>query len=102
MLTLSKDAFADHTLAENQDRITDAVWITRAGSSGIYNFASEDVFTSSSPADTEWAWALSGFNVGQEIAAANFENLTFNTWQRGSWWAASDGRHSRCPALDQR
>ena len=80
MITFSKDAFADHTLAENQDRITDAVWIARAGSMGIYNFASEDAFTSSSPADTEWAWALSGFNVGQEIAAANFENLTFNTW----------------------
>ena len=80
MISFAKAAGADHTLAENQDRIMDAVWITRAGSAGIYNIASEDFYRSSSPADTEWAWALNGLNVGQEIAAANYESLTFNTW----------------------
>ncbi len=71
----SKAPFADPSLAENQDRMTDLVWITRGNSMGIFNFAQEPSFTgfgasSPSPIGTEWA-------VG---SAADWQSLTFGTW----------------------
>lgn len=53
----------DWTLAENQDRITDDVWITRGSSRGIFNIAQEDEFdrnTDVSPAGTLWAYGATG------------------------------------------
>jgi len=81
-ISFSKVASADPTLEANQDRITDAVWITRGISGGgIFNAATEELFLrGGSPADTEWAWDLAGFNAGLEIAASNYENLEFNEW----------------------
>lgn len=80
MISFSKAPNADHTLEANQDRMTDSVWITRRAAAGIYNIRTETGYTSSSPADTEWAWELAGFNTGLEIAAANYESLQFNPW----------------------
>ncbi len=69
-LTFVKADNADWTLAENQDRITDNVWITRADNQGIFNIASEMSYSSfSSPADTEWA-----FGTTANISALNFQN----------------------------
>ncbi len=55
-VTFTKQDDADWTLAENQDRITDNVWITRQSSEGIYNIQEEESFSSDSPADTEWSY----------------------------------------------
>jgi hypothetical protein len=64
--------FADWNLAENQDRITPAVWITRKNDHGIFNIAQETGYvTDASPADTEWA-------TGN---AADWASLTFQPWQ---------------------
>jgi hypothetical protein len=56
-MTFTKADGADPTLAENQDRITDSVWITRGNDGGqIYNIqerSSADY--SASPVGTEWA-----------------------------------------------
>src|SRR4028119_1705121 len=41
LMTFTKAAFANHTLAANQDRITASTWITRAGIRGIFNIFSE-------------------------------------------------------------
>ena len=58
-ITFTKADGADFTKAENQDRITDNVWITRGNRRGIYNAAVEDSFTQDSyyisPEGTEWA-----------------------------------------------
>ncbi len=60
-VTFSKADYADWTLPENQDRITDNVWITRADERGIFNIAIEDEFVrdydlgDGSPLGTEWA-----------------------------------------------
>lgn len=56
-MTFSKANAADPTLAENQDRITDLVWITRDNGGGqIYNVKSESQAASgSSPKGTLWA-----------------------------------------------
>ncbi len=67
--------FGDLTLEENQDRITDNVWITRDLNQGIYNIAVEDSFTGGgneppSPTGTLWA-----FGTTDEI-----ESLTFLSW----------------------
>lgn len=74
-LEFSKAAFADHTLAENQDRITDNVWLTRADTMGIFNIAVNDSFQGSgagspSPVGTRWAFG----------SASDWMSLTFGTW----------------------
>lgn len=79
-ITFTKDDFADWTLAENQDRVTDDVWITRADQEGIFNIAVEDSYDRfngfgntivASPLDTEWAFGSIEDGV---------ETLNFNTW----------------------
>ena len=75
-ITFTKDTLADWTLAENQDRLTDSVWITRANFSGIFNIVSETAHIGQdvdgpSPKGTEWAFG----NTSDGI-----ENLTFTTW----------------------
>jgi hypothetical protein len=63
---------ADWTSPANQDRLTDAVWLTRADRRGLFNIAQEDTFTRLvSPQDTEWA-------TGN---AVDWPSLTFTPWQ---------------------
>ncbi len=69
-ITFTKPDGADWTLPENQDRITDNVWITRQDFMGIYNIAVEPGYTPLSPADTEWAYG----------DAYDYANLTFEPW----------------------
>jgi len=56
-ITFTKDNYADWTLPENQDRITDDVWITRKNNQSIFNIALEDGYSGSdgSPVATLWA-----------------------------------------------
>lgn len=68
----SKVGGADSTLAANQDRVTDTVWLTRGNSAGLYNAFSETGYTvNSSPAGTEWAFGTT----------ADLGSLTFQAWQ---------------------
>lgn len=78
--TFTKLVNADWTLEENQDRITDDHWITRANNKGLFNIAKETEFEGTgagpaffgdSPADTEWAFGSISDGVN---------NLTFTTW----------------------
>ncbi len=57
IITFTKSDGANPNAEENQDRITDNVWITRGNSGGqIYNAKEESSSDKpSSPADTEWA-----------------------------------------------
>lgn len=86
-IAFTKPSFADHTLAANQDRITDHVWITRASTSGLFNSAQEDFHIGSStagpsPVDTEWVVAGLNGAPNSGVSAANFASLTpfFDTW----------------------
>ena len=66
-----KADWADWNLPENQDRITDVVWITRENTQGIFNIAQEDDFNDLfSPVDTEWATG----------SAADWASLVFMPW----------------------
>ena len=69
-ITFTKSGGADWTLEENQDRITDNVWLTRANNQGIFNIVTETGYTPPSPADTEWAFGTT----------ADIGSLTFDTW----------------------
>jgi hypothetical protein len=40
-VTFTKDDYADYTAEENQDRISESVWITREGQHPLFNFAQE-------------------------------------------------------------
>jgi len=68
--TFTKNNFSDWTLVDNQDRISDKIWLTRQNLRGIFNFFSESRYIDTSPADTEWA-----FGTTDDIAT-----LTFDTW----------------------
>ena len=81
----SKADFADQTLAENQDRITPLVWLTRGVNQGLFNIAQEDAyqqFQGISPAGTLWAFeGLNGNTAsGEDFNAENFGALIFDEW----------------------
>lgn len=78
--SFSKGNNVDVTLPENQDRITDSVWLTRDVLRGIFNINQESFYDSLSPADTEWATDLMLENAGETIAATNWADLTFTNW----------------------
>jgi hypothetical protein len=62
----------DPTQPANQDRLTDAVWITRGPSMGIFNAVTETSYTSQvSPAGTRWAYG----------SLANYATLTYAPWE---------------------
>lgn len=76
-ITFTKLDDADHTLPENQDRITPTTWITRGELRGIYNLFSESSYTKfSSPANTEWATGT----------LTNYASLSYQSWEA---WAGS-------------
>ena len=64
--TFTKADYADWTVAGNQDRISDNVWITRADTRGLFNIAQEDayLFTSSTPTKTLWAFGTTDDGIG--------------------------------------
>jgi len=82
MTTFIYDGGGDNSLEENQDRITDNVWIVRDANFPIYNAAKESAFVfgatfpeSKSPAGTEWAIG----SLSDGIENLNFNSLTFVT-----------------------
>jgi hypothetical protein len=76
-ITFVKEAFSDWTKPENQDRLTDLVWITRSDDHGVFNIKSEPAYVRNlSPAGTEWA---SG-------TTADYASLTYRNWEG---WARS-------------
>ncbi|WP_070138402.1 PKD domain-containing protein [Crocinitomix algicola] len=71
-MTFTKADGADWTLAANQDRITNNVWITRANNRGLFNIADEvDYSDFVSPTKTEWAYG----------SLFDAEDLTYNSWE---------------------
>lgn len=83
MVEFSKAPFANFTLAESQDRITNAVWLTRANIKGMFNIAQEashEQFGDISPVDTEWAFQAINGNPVSGISAADYESLNFTDW----------------------
>ena len=54
-ITFTKDDYADWTLEENQDRISENVIITRQDNQSIFNIAVEDSYGSGAPTNTLWA-----------------------------------------------
>ena len=101
----AKGAFGDPNLPANQDHITPLGWITRGNSQGIYNRATEALYTHNvSPAGTAWAtgdavdypalrfapwevWALAnppgtvGVNAVVHLIAEDiYVDIVFSTW----------------------
>lgn len=71
-ISFSKAANANVSLPQNQDRITNSVWLTRGSTQGIYNISDESSYTHNlSPADTAWATG----------SATNYASLTFTDWE---------------------
>ena len=67
-VTFTKEDYADYTLEENQDRISEGVWITREDQHPLFNFAQEQNYYDSptiyldafgSPENTEWSFGRS-------------------------------------------
>ena len=94
-ITFTKAANADWTLEENQDRITDSVWITRQTMWSIFNIQKGDIssFTEcdedpGQPYDTEWAWGT---------IADGVETLTFDNFLGPNFVACAPGEPSTSP-----
>src|SRR6267143_26747 len=74
-ISFAKSNYANPLLAQNQDRLTANVWITRGSSRGLFNAKTESSFTHYlSPAGTEWA------NGSLE----NYATLSYTNW---NYWA---------------
>jgi hypothetical protein len=86
-------------LPQNQDRITDDVWLTRNSfGMGLLNAATECesglgcmYSHNSSPQGTRWANGGMTANVGKTIAASNWQELAFTDWE-DSYQNAVGGR----------
>jgi len=80
-ITFTKAPWADWTLAENQDRITENVWLTRQDIAGLFNIHQEENYRGwyTSPVDTEWAFSGLRGNP-YNVTASNHENLVFDSW----------------------
>lgn len=78
--SFSRPNDADPMLPQNQDRITDNVWLTRLVQEGLFNIRQETSYALTSPADTQWATDLMSANAGETIAAANWADLSFANW----------------------
>jgi hypothetical protein len=75
-ISFTKSNYANPLLAQNQDRLTANVWITRGSSQGLFNANTESSFTHYvSPAGTEWA------NGSLE----NYATLSYTNWNH---WAS--------------
>ncbi len=73
-VTITKANWADFTLEENQDRITDSVWLTRANERGMFNIVQEDSYDNvdgDSPLGTLWA---------NGSISDGIDNLEFKHW----------------------
>jgi hypothetical protein len=70
-VTFTKADYADWTLPQNQDRVTDNIWITRADNNAIFNAYSEagDEHPHN-PEGTEWA--IGSFEDINSVEFANF------------------------------
>ena len=64
---------SDPNLPENQDRITDTIWLSRAKTRGLFNAKSEAGYGPGSPAGTLWA-----FGRLEDLATLRFED--WETW----------------------
>ena len=81
-ITFAKPPGADPFSAENQDRISPSVWITRDNTRGIFNIRIEPEYTrQESPDDTRWAFSGLNGNPSTNFGAANYQQLTFNNWE---------------------
>ncbi|QIH37458.1 hypothetical protein G7A72_00920 [Flavobacterium sp. Sr18] len=78
-ITFSKANYADYTLVQNQDVLTNTVKLTRANDQGLFNIAAESRFGGVSPSNTEWAEGL----------LTNYTNLTYRTWQQAVNYSAA-------------
>lgn len=67
---------ADPDLAENQDRITENLWITRGNSGGqIYNAVSENIYNKfNSPVNILWALGSTEDDISQ-LEFTSFRNI---------------------------
>ena len=62
----------DSSLAENQHRLSETVWITRNSSQGLYNAYSQGSFDWNGPFGTQWRWGPTGTENGHEYT--NWQN----------------------------
>ena len=66
VISFTKENYADWTLEENQDRITDDIWITRKDNQGLLNQFNETSFEREiSPEGTLWRWGATAGNQNQ-------------------------------------
>jgi hypothetical protein len=83
-VTFTKVNFADWTLEENQDRITDNVWLARQNTQGMFNAFDQTAYPGNAiggPSNTEWKLGFTdqpGTYTSWVVAAQNNPNANCN------------------------
>lgn len=80
-VSFTKLPFANPALPSSQDRLTDAVALSRGDAQGLYNPLSEPAYSGTSPAGTRWAFAGLRGNPEAGFGAGNHASLNFSTWE---------------------
>ena len=68
----TKENNADWTLEENQDRISETVWLTRANNQGLFNIYSQDSYAPNGPFGTSWRWGAT--------QDESYSDLDYTSW----------------------
>ena len=71
-VVFTKADSADWTIEENQDRITDNVWITRKHNQSIFNIAVESGYSGSSGSPVGTLWSNSTSSTASPESYTNF------------------------------
>ena len=83
-MTFTKLNFADWTLPENQDRITDNVWLTRQNVDGLFNIKIQTEY-SDDTASSDMEWAFSGLVLNPSFVfgqgASDYASLDFDAFK---------------------
>ena len=70
--TFTKEDYADWSLEENQHRLSETVWLTRANQNGLFNAYSQGSYDWDGPHGTQWRWGATGTENGYEYT--NWQN----------------------------
>ena len=92
-ITFTKNDYADWTLPENQDRLTDSTWIARKDIQGLFNAYSDSGYDTYTPSNTEWSYGT----------IAGYDTLTYQPWVN---WAENNpagtiGRNAVLHLIDE-
>ena len=79
-VSFAKENYADWNLSENQDRITDEIWLTRGDQYPLFNAYSQSPDQHESPEGTEWAYGYTAEVINEYGGFRQLHQEYMNPW----------------------